>query len=589
MEKQNRFSYVREIESLMRCTIIPLLLFFGTGVVVFGTGASRAEETRRISRAESTSRSTPSGSARPLDAAATGLDEGLLTDEALLDEALLDEGDDLLGDSSADDLLSADGDDLLPGGDDGTADPLSNLAPTSQAKSGPDKGSDPHEALWTENCYPSAETCRKCHPRQYEEWRASGHAYASVSPMFNRFEQAMIQYTRGTVGHFCLRCHSPVGTQLEIPRTTSMLDAPAVVREGVTCIACHRVREHYWRGSNGDRRIEPGDIHAPVGGGHGGAGVAEAVAQAEQLKLKLNPHASGPGQPMHRSGYFFEPIKTSDVCVSCHQVAVHPGIWLEVVHAQYRNGPAAKKGISCQQCHMGEVPGKPNTYAWGHAAEINGKPFGTPRKQSNHMFWGPGYSIAHPGIFPHNPDAKDYSPREWMGFDYRSGWGTEVFEAAVRPGTYFPPPWDTADDRRDGRKIINANLKKLDFKRSSAIVTMQAGVDVEGPFFANQPRAGRALKVSYRVSNISEGHNLPTGSLGAQPQLWLNVALIDPDGCRVWESGLSRPQWRPRRHALGGSRQGSHRGRPRPLQLADQVPDQQHSRNRSGSRAAAEL
>lgn len=30
---------------------------------------------------------------------------------------------------------------------------------------------------------------------------------------------------------------------------------------------------------------------------------------------------------------------------------------------------------------------------------------------------------------------------------------------------------------------------------------------------------------------------MPSGSLGAQPQLWLNVALISPSGCRVWESG----------------------------------------------------
>ncbi len=308
--------------------------------------------------------------------------------------------------------------------------PGSNLAPNDPSRgNGQEKidlrgtdGPDPHEALWTENCYPSAESCRQCHPRQYDEWRVSGHAYAMISPMFHRFEQAMTEYTRGTVGYFCIRCHSPVGVQLEIPRAASALDVPPVVREGVTCVACHRVREHYWR-SNGDRRIEPGNIYQPVGSGSNGAGIADAVNQAAELKLKLSPHQSGPGQPMHRSSYFFEPLTNSDVCVSCHQVAVHPGIGLEVVHAQYRNGPAAKKGISCQQCHMGAVPGKPDGYEWCHAAEINGKPFGQPRKHSNHLFWGPGYSIAHPGIFPQNPDAKRYTPREMLAFDYRGRLG----------------------------------------------------------------------------------------------------------------------------------------------------------------------
>jgi hypothetical protein len=240
---------------------------------------------------------------------------------------------------------------------------------------------------------------------------------------------------------------------------------------------------------------------------------------------------------MHRSSYFFEPLKNSDVCVSCHQVAVHPGIWLEVVHAQYRSGPAAAKGITCQQCHMGAVPGKPDGYEWGHVAELNGKPWGQPRPKSNHRFWGPGYSIAHPGIFPLNPKAAQFTPRQWLLFDYRAGWGTEEFEASVPQGTVFPPPWDTADDRRDGRRVIDTNLASLQDKRASAVMTLEAAARVDGPLIHSKPRVGKPLTVRYRVSNVSEGHNLPTGSLGAQPQLWLNVVLINPDGRRVWESG----------------------------------------------------
>lgn len=444
-------------------------------------------------------------------------------------DALL--GDDLLSDEPWDQ------DDRFDGS--GSGDPLSDLGPrqNSPVASVTDPAArDPHHGLWAEGCYPSAESCRQCHPRQYEEWRASGHAYAAVSPMFTRFEQAMTDYTKGTVGSFCIRCHSPAGVQLKLPRAASILDAPQVAREGVTCVACHRVREHYWR-SNGDRRIEPGDMHAPVGGTSNGAGLANAIDHSDQWKLKTHADQTGPGQAIHRSSYFFEPLTNSDVCVSCHQVAVHPGIWLEVVHAQYRSGPAAAKGITCQQCHMGAVPGKPDGYDYGHIAEISGKPFGEPRKRSNHSVWGPGYSIAHPGIFPHNPDANRYAPRDWLAFDYRAGWGTDAFEALVPDGMHFPPPWDTVDDRRDGRRIIDANLQKLDQKRSNATITMEAGLKVEGPIFYEQPKVGRGMTVGYRVRNVSEGHNLPTGSLGAQPQLWLNAVLIDPDGRRVWESG----------------------------------------------------
>ncbi|MEM9643561.1 MAG: multiheme c-type cytochrome [Planctomycetota bacterium] len=418
-------------------------------------------------------------------------------------------------------------------------DPLLGLGPSAtpdpKSKSGVPK-KDPHADIWTEQCYPSAESCRVCHPKQYEEWSVSSHAYAAISPMFNRFEQAMTEYTQGTVGAFCVRCHTPVGTQLKYPRAASILEAPPVVREGVTCIACHRVNEHYGR-SNGDRRIEPGNIHQPVNGGYGGSGVAEAVARAKELKLKPHPGQTGPGQNMHASANFFAPITNSDICTSCHQVAVHPGIWLEVVHAQYRAGPAAARGVNCQDCHMGAVPGKDLGYEQGHAAVIANEPFGTPRKHSNHMFWGPGYSIAHPGVFPHNPKANKVKPRDWLAFDVEAGWGTRAFEDQVRSGQTFPEPWSTVDDRIDGRKIIDANLAKIQEKRGASAMTLEAAIQVGPPIFYDLPRQGQPLNIGFRVDNISDGHNAPTGSLGAQPQLWLNAVLIDPDGKRVWETG----------------------------------------------------
>lgn len=404
--------------------------------------------------------------------------------------------------------------------------PIAPSADTAKATA-----SHPLDAL-----YPSAQTCAKCHPKHYDQWRVSNHAYASISPMFQRFEQAMQDLTQGTVGSFCFRCHSPIATQISMPPSSTLLDAPPVVREGITCVVCHRVKEAVGR-THGDRRIEPGDIHAPIYGSTHGEGVRDAIANAKEHKLKLSADEKGPGQPMHQHCGPFEPITKSDYCASCHQVAVHPGIWLEIVHAQYRSGPAHDKGITCQQCHMGSEPGKPTGYEFAHVAELSGKPFGEPRKQSNHMFWGPGYSIAHPGVFPHNPDANRYSPRQWLLFEYRSGWGTKEFEKNVPEGMTFPPPWDNQDERIDGRKVIDANLRKLDEKRSSAILTLAAGARVDGPIFDGTPTTSAPLKFSYRVCNTSEGHNMPTGSLGAQPQMWLNVALINPQGKRIWESG----------------------------------------------------
>src|ERR1051326_1554769 len=103
-----------------------------------------------------------------------------------------------------------------------------------------------HKAL-REAGYPSATSCRPCHQQIYDEWRLSAHAYASISPMFHKFEQKINDLSQGTVGTFCLRCHSTVGTSMGERRELALWERSDVSREGVTCITCHRINEQYGR------------------------------------------------------------------------------------------------------------------------------------------------------------------------------------------------------------------------------------------------------------------------------------------------------------------------------------------------------
>ena len=398
---------------------------------------------------------------------------------------------------------------------------------------------DPHAAIFASAPYPSAKQCQKCHEQIYREWSVSGHAYAAVSPMFHQFEQRINELTSGTIGHFCLRCHSPIGSALGLPREANLYEAPAAAIEGVTCVACHRVRQRYQR-VNGERRIEPGDIFAPVYAGGDGHGLRDVLAHRDQWKVKTSPADRGPGQPIHAASIQFEQLSSSHFCVSCHQVAVYPGIKLEVVWEQYRASPACKQGISCQECHMGKAPGRAEGYTTGPAAVVASRPTNPHRKHSNHMFFGPGYSIAHPGTFPFHPKANTWRYDQWLEFDWRAGWGTDAFEDALAAGAIyasFPPTWQNVDDRYDARQIIDENLRLLAEKKHSRKVLMENGSQVEGPFFATQRRLGKPLRFHYVVTNTNSGHNMPSGSLGAQPQIWLNVVLTAPDGSHAWESG----------------------------------------------------
>ncbi|MFM9847543.1 MAG: multiheme c-type cytochrome [Hyphomicrobiaceae bacterium] len=389
----------------------------------------------------------------------------------------------------------------------------------------------------TLSLFPTAAECGGCHKQIYEEWSSSQHAYASISPMFHAFEQKFQELTQGTVGTFCTRCHQQVGTQLGEKRETPLWASSQISREGVTCITCHRVKEQYGK-VNGERRVEPGKIFEPVYGTGDKSVIKDILANKETYSVKTSK--DGRGTDIHHGMMTNPQLAKSEFCVSCHQVAVNLGIKLEIVWDQYRDSPARKAGVSCQDCHMGKVPGKPEGYSTAPSAVVGGKEINPGRKHANHRFIGPGYSIAHPGIFPHNPKAKDISIKEWLEFDWRAGWGTADFENKVAGGKTkiaFPKRWTDSLDREDARQILDENLKKLDERYELRRQVMENGTKVDGPYLEGIAQVGRTLAFSYNIKNLNAGHNLPSGSLGAQPQLWVNVALVDPDGQNIWESG----------------------------------------------------
>jgi nitrate/TMAO reductase-like tetraheme cytochrome c subunit len=564
------------------------------------------------------------------------------------------------------------------------------------------------EKYYSEDSYPTAAQCAGCHQQIYNEWASSNHAYASISPMFHKFEQAINDLSAGTIGTFCVRCHQQVGTQRGEERELPLWDRSQVAREGITCVTCHRVQEEFTK-VNGERTVVPGDIHAPVGGTMRDSVFDQVLERKDELRLATSDGERG--QKIHAGVYKFEQLGKSEFCVSCHQVAVNLGIKLEVVWDQYRDSPAHAKGETCQDCHMGKVPGVAAGYETAPSAIVNGEEINPGRRHSNHAFYGPGYPIAHPGIFPHNVEAARWTIQEWLKFNYRAGWGSGKFEEAIEdieepldefntaleplgghpvtldalatieaaaargasafkrktslkplqvaieaiseavstddvrgqitaleaaiegleeavsssksvtaPNSYkllthaskklaqtaiqklasseaqiektgqllgafstatnaderkkilkdlrivlpklrsslpgadneyvgaitalkasmgvnFPGPWIDAGDREEAWEIVVENRERLEEKRELRKQVMENGSKIDGPFFSSTLKTGNDLAFNYVITNTDDGHNLPSGSLGAQPEIWFNVALIDPDGKNIWESG----------------------------------------------------
>lgn len=281
------------------------------------------------------------------------------------------------------------------------------------------------ETLRKENRYPTAVSCAQCHPDHFEEWSVSPHAYAMLSPVFNSMHTFITRRTEGTNGDFCIRCHTPVGMEREEDIYGSALLRSPAVREGVTCITCHRVSKDYGT-SSGRISLEPGPLSHSI---YGPAGDANLRAALGDSSLGLVTDEKERGKLIHKEAIQSPVISKSGQCSMCHDVNSPTGIRLESASTEFKHSPAAREGTSCQDCHMGvkagtvlpdqeryTESGRDLNYAFEPAARIRNSPRDhsegietPPRKRTNHMFIGPDYSIVHPGIFPHSLATSEFT------------------------------------------------------------------------------------------------------------------------------------------------------------------------------------
>jgi len=86
------------------------------------------------------------------------------------------------------------------------------------------------------------DTCMECHPKHYDDWSMSMHAYASDDPVFVAMNKRGQRDTQNQLGTFCVQCHAPMAVALG---TTNGVDFdPAALpksQKGVTCYFCHNV------------------------------------------------------------------------------------------------------------------------------------------------------------------------------------------------------------------------------------------------------------------------------------------------------------------------------------------------------------
>lgn len=168
--------------------------------------------------------------------------------------------------------------------------------------------------------YTSAAVCGSCHEDIYATWKRSLHAMSIRDPIFrSEYMQALVEYGN-EARTLCLSCHAPM-TMANDDYALSQ----EVTRQGVACDFCHTVTGVQPEGSKIRFTLEPGLV-----------------------KRSVLKNASSPAHDVAYS----ELHATAQFCGGCHNYTAPGGARIMSTYQEWLEGPYAREGIQCQDCHM---------------------------------------------------------------------------------------------------------------------------------------------------------------------------------------------------------------------------------------------
>jgi hypothetical protein len=198
--------------------------------------------------------------------------------------------------------------------------------------------------------------CKDCHPKHYEQWSASMHAYATDDPVFTAMNKRGQEETGGQLGDFCVQCHAPVALATGTLTDFTNFDSVPKEQRGVTCYFCHQAMGVGAEHNNGNvllanDNVMRGAIRNPI----------EPTAHKVAFSSFHDPRAED----------------SSLLCGTCHDIMTPRGVHLERTFKEYTDSIFSDPNLvntfaSCQDCHMtrartrfpvAESTGRPGEFA----------------------------------------------------------------------------------------------------------------------------------------------------------------------------------------------------------------------------------
>jgi nitrate/TMAO reductase-like tetraheme cytochrome c subunit len=185
------------------------------------------------------------------------------------------------------------------------------------------------------------ESCKDCHPKHYEQWSASMHAYAAVDPVFLAMNKRGQEETGGQLGAFCVNCHAPMAVRTGALTDFANVESMPAHLKGVTCYFCHNA-------------VGVGDKHV-----NGNVNLAMDDVMRAAVRNPVEPTA-------HKvAASTFHDATTEDssrLCGTCHDIETPKGVRLERTYEEYLGSLFADASNptffkSCNDCHMSRLRG----------------------------------------------------------------------------------------------------------------------------------------------------------------------------------------------------------------------------------------
>ncbi len=327
-----------------------------------------------------------------------------------------------------------------------------------------------------------------CHEEIFKEWQVSAHRYSAMDVGFQKVQSLMAQQNGPESTRYCGGCHDPISLfsgSKNIYTDEDDLTNDLGYQEGVSCIACHAIKETDIKGNANYVITQPKRYMFEMMEGESAKIISDFLIRSypryhvESLQHKL--------------------FKSPEFCAGCHKQFIDEEInqvgWVQLQNqydswrkSRWNHPGDPTKTVECRECHM------PLTESLdpGSGDDLDYNRSKNDKKHRNHRFLAANQFLP---IAMDLPGAEEHVAltKKWL------------------QGKFDIP--EIADKWKEGPAV------PLELVVPDQVVP------------------GEDVKIHVVITNNKVGHEFPTGPLDII-QAWVEINVTDQDGNVIFTSGM---------------------------------------------------